>query len=230
MPTTLPLTDLNELKTILELDPQDRTEDKKLLFLIDYAAVLLQDFLGMPNGFLYKSRTEYYGGSGTQRMTLRTRPVTASPTITVNIDEAGFYGSASGSFASTTALTYGTDFCLDIDQDDSNTSRSGILVRMNDVWPKPSYRQKGYLSPFVGQAFGTIKVVYSAGWTVDGLPANFRLAMNLLVARLRYILPIGMELSSDGYEEKSIGISAEKKDYLLGLVKPLIFARRNWAF
>lgn len=227
---TLPMSDLNELKTILELDTDDRTEDKKLLFLIDYAAVLIQDFLGMPNGFLYKSRTEYYGGTGTQRLTLRTRPVTATPTITVSLDEAGFYGAPSGSFASTTALTYGTDFALDIDQDDNLTSRSGILVRMNNIWEKANYRQKGYLSPFVGQQFGTIKITYSGGFTVDGLPANFRLAMNLLVARLRFILPIGMELSSDGYEEKSIGIAADKKDYLLSLVKPLIFNRRNWAF
>ena len=116
-----------------------------------------------------------------------------------------------------------------IDQDDGS-SRSGILVRMQGYWFKPSVRQKGLLTPFIGNAYGNIKVVYTAGYTIDNLPSQLRAATNFLIARMRAILPLGMEVASESYEERSISLIAERRDYLLAIIKPMIYSYRNWSW
>lgn len=221
------LSDLREIKKILEIENGDTSEDAKLNFFIEYASQWIEEVLDRP-GMSWKSRTEYYKGTGTQKLLLKSRPVFTTPTIQVFIDEAGYYGAPADSFSTTPpTLVYGEDFALQIDQEDGS-SRSGILLRMNNLWPKPTVRQTGLLSPFIGEGFGTIKVIYTAGYTVDMLPAGIRLACNLLVSRLRYIFPLGIELNSEGYEERSIGIVTSEKEKLLTLVKPLILPYKNW--
>lgn len=228
MPT---LNDLNETKVALEIDPANTAEDKKLLLFLDYASDWVGELLNRRNGILYKSRTEYYDGTGTTRLLLRSRPVYATPVIEVTHDANGFYGCTSGAFGSTsTPLTYGVDFALKVDQDDG-TSRSAVLVKMNGVWERKFGRQAGWLSPFVVRDTGSYKVVYSAGWTIDGMPALLRQAVLTLVARMRYLMPVGMEIGSESYEERNITVVAEKKDYLMGIVKPMVLPYyRNWSF
>lgn len=222
------LTDLRELKSILEIDPLDNSEDKKLMFLIEMASQWIEEWLNRPGLFL-KSRTEYYNGTNTQKLLLRSRPVYTSPTIQVFLDESGFFGSASGSFDATlTALVYGEDFALKIDQEDG-TSRSGMLVRINNFWPRPAIRQQGLLAPFIGEGFGTIKVIYSAGYYVDNLPPVFRLACNTLVAQLRHMYPLGFLLTSENYEERAISLHIPKH-FLLGMITPMLLSYRNWKF
>lgn len=143
------------------------------------------------------------------------------------IDHHGYYGSTSGSFDSNTELTYGSDFCLVIDQE-NGSSRCGLLVRINNLWPKPQLRQTGWLSPFIGEAFGNIKVVYTAGFTPDTLPTDLRFACNTLVARMRYIMPLGMSIGSESYEERSIGMIEDKRNYLMSFVAPVLVQYRNW--
>lgn len=220
--------DIREIKRVLEIDPRDSSEDVKLNFFNEWAAAWLEQVIG--RDMTLKARTEYYGGQGTQKILLRHRPVFTTPTLQVFLDEAGNFGSTSGAFAAgTTALTYGEDFCIEIDHDDGS-SRSGILWRLGNLWPRPSVRQRGLLSPFLGPSIGNVKVIYTAGYTVDTLPAQLRAACNLLVARLRYLFPLGMELGSEGYEERSIGLVAERDDYILALVKPLVLQYRNWTW
>lgn len=188
--------------------------------------------MGRP-GLTFGQKMEFYKGTGTQKLPLKFRPVYAAPTIQVTVDEAAYFGSAPGAFVgSPTAqpLVYGVDFCLQIDQPDGLTSRSGILWRINDYWPRPQVRQAGLLSPFIADDPGSIQVIYTAGYTLDNLPSAFRVACNTLVARLRYIFPLGMELGGEGYEERSISLVTEHKDYLLSLVKPMLFQYRNWHF
>lgn len=222
------LTDLRELKTFLEIDPDDTQEDKKLNFLLEQATDWIAELLNRP-GLFYKSRTEYYAGTNRATLLLRSRPVYTTPTIQVWVDEGGFFGSVDGSFGDSDEKTYGDDFALQIDQDDG-TSRSGILVRIKGVWPRPVQRSRGLLAPYVGRAFGNVKVTYTAGYTVDTLPSLLRQACNTLVSKMRYLFPLGMELSSESYEERSISILGERKDYLLSLVKSQILGFRNWVF
>ena len=222
-------TDLTELKKVLEVHPLDTVEDAKLSLFAAWASSMIEEFLGRPD-FSYAVRTEYYNGTGTQKLLLRHRPVRTSPAIQVYVDEAGYYGAPEGSFDATlTALTYGTDFALQL-REEGKPSRTGILVRLRNLWPEPAVRQPGLLSPFLGDPFGNIKVVYGGGYLLDDLPPVFRAACNLLVARLRYLFPLGMELNSDSFEDKSIGIAGERKDYLMSLIKPMLFNYRNWRF
>ena len=227
-------TDIRELKSILEIDPLDLSEDKKLFFLIEHASAIIEGFIGQD--FTFKTRTEFYKGSGTQKLLLRKRPVYPAPAspytaITVTYDSSGLFGAANNAFAgaTSTTYTYGVDYTLQIDADDGS-SRSGILIRNNMVWTKPNFRQAGWLSPFMGDDTGSFKVVYTAGYSVDTLPAQFRVAANLLVTRMRYLFPLGMAISSESYEERSISLLEEKRDYLMALVKPLLFPFRNWKF
>ena len=222
------LTDIREFKKSASIDPDDTSEDAVINYCIEWASNWIEEYLNRKLSL--KQRTEYYDGTGTQTLQLRARPVYSVPEISVRVDEAGFYGSTSGAFASDTALTYGGDFCLKIDQDDGIRSRCGLLIRMKSYWPRPSVRQRGLLAAFIGNDHGSIKITYTAGYTVDELPAQLRMACNILVNKLRYILPIGMELGSESYEERHISIIARQKNYFMSLIAPMLFTFRNWKF
>lgn len=223
------LSDLSELKILLDIPTGDTSEDVKLSFILRYASEWIEELINRP-GLTYKQRTETYNGTGTAKLLLRSRPVYKTPAIRCFVDRLAYQGSASDSFAPETELTYGQDFYLRTDQEDDTLSRSGMLMRIGQAWQKPYFRQQGYLAPYVGQDMGSIKVIYYGGYTVDTLPSPFRLAANLLIARLRYILPLGMELNSDSYEQANIGIVTSEKEKLLVLIKPLISTYRNWNF
>lgn len=225
MPT---ITDLRELKKILEIPDTDTSEDVKLNFLIEQASIWIEEYLNRP--LFYRERTEFYRGTGRRKLLLRARPVYTTPPIRLFLDGGGAYGSTTDAFdPGTTEKIYGEDFALQIDQPDG-TSRSGILLRLNGYWPTPGVRSQGMLSPYLGESLGTIKVIYTAGYTIDKLPAKLRLACNTLVARLRHFFPLGLELNSESYEERSISWAGERKDYLLALVKPLLHSYKNWKF
>jgi hypothetical protein len=233
--TPILFTDLQELKTMLDIDPGDKSEDKKLWFFVEQASGLIEEICN--RDFTYKSRTQYYNGTGTQKLLLRCRPVFPNPpspfsALSVVYDSAGFFGSAPGAFTTsptTQQLTYGTDYCLWIDQDDG-TSRSAILFRINDYWWKPTRRQVGYLSPFIGDDTGSYQVSYTAGYTVDSLPSIIRQCANMLIATMRNMFPWGAPIATESYEEISMGLSQERKDYLLALAKPYIANMKNLKF
>lgn len=228
------LSDLKELKSILEIDPNNHTEDKSLLFYLEWASDIIQQYINRPN-LMYKSSTEYYQGTGTIQITLKRRPVYIDPVPEVWVDSGGNFGQGPGvdgqnPYGDQTKLVWGTDFVLRLDGDIENTSRSAILYRIRGAWPKPSYRQPGYLSAFWGPDMGSIKVTYTAGYTIDNLPSPFRAAVNLLVAKLRYMFPLGLRLTSESYEERAIGIAQSDKDFLTSLIKPLLFQYKNYKF
>lgn len=223
--------DIYELKAELEIDPSNTQEDKKLMLFAEVAASMITEYLGRPV-IEYGSYTEYYSGTGTALLPLRIRPVYLTPTIQVfESDNNGNYGSSSGSFTDPNcALTYGQDFCLQVDQVDG-TSRSGILLRLNDYWDRITVRSQGLLSPYLTTDWGNIKVVYSAGWTIDTLPAAFRLASNVLVAKLRALLPVGVPTTGESYEARSMSFQVPQKNVLMDqIIKPLLFTHRNWKF
>lgn len=224
------LNDVNEIKRLLEIPLNHTAEDAKLLLLLRVASDWIGELLDRPDLTL-KSRTEYYDGTGTQNLLLRSRPVYTSTTPQVFVDTSGYWATASGSFNSTTTqLTWGSDFSLRLDPGENGLSRSGILIRIGSTWERPQVRQQGLLSPFIGVGNGNIKVTYLAGYTVDLMPSSIRMAVLFLVSRLRYVLPLGVELGSESYEERSISIVTSEKTKLLALVKPFLSQHRNWSF
>lgn len=223
------LSDLVEARKIFEIDPNDTSEDAKLSLFLTIASDWISDFLDRP-GLFYQQRTEYYRGTGTQKLLLRSRPVYTTD-LAVYQDTRAFYGSADGAFASSSALlTYGQDYCLQIDEG-TTRSRCGILLRINNYWPRPFARAYPFLSPFVSDDMGSIRVTYYGGYTIDELPSGIRMGCNAILAGLRYVFPLGMLLSSESFEERSIKVEIEKnRDYLFSLAKPFLVTMRNWTF
>lgn len=177
---------------------------------------------------LYKTRTQYYNGTGSQKLLLKNRPVFTNPAIQVWEDSNGYWGATSGAFTNTNSLlTYGSDYALQIDQDD-NSSRSGMLVRIRGYWQRNFARAYDLLAPFRYESFGSIKVTYTAGYTVDTLPAGFRQGANLLIAKMNYLFPLGMTIGSETYQDRSISFNESQRQWLLGLIRPHIESYRNW--
>lgn len=221
--------DLQEVKALLEIPVGDTSENTKLLFFIEYASGIIEEILNRP-GMSYKQRTEIYSGTGTKKLLLRSRPVRVTPAIRVWFDSSAYYGSTEDPFPDESELTYGRDFCLQLDGEDLTKSRSGILFRIGTYWPQPGYRDRGLISSYIGDDLGSIKVSYYGGYTVDDLPSNFRLAANLIISRLRYIFPLGVELTSESYEDRHIAVATSVREGLVALAKPLLISYRNWRF
>jgi hypothetical protein len=220
--------DLMELKSLMEIDPLNTSQDKRLGFFLHYSSKLIDEFLRRPP-IEKKSRTEYYGGTGTQKLLLKSRPVFPD-TLQVWVDDSGHFGQSSGAFSNSEALlTFGSDYCINPDQEDG-TSREAILYRVNAYWNRPMVRQRGMLASFVGFPLGNVKVTYTAGYTPDSLPDVFRAACDALVLKMAYFFPLGMELTSESYEERSISIAGERKSYLTSMVRELLFTYQNWSF
>ncbi len=216
------------MKKVCDINLDDHAEDSKLNFFIEQASDWILEYLDR-HDIEKKSRTEFYNGTGTLTLQLRSRPVFVTPTIEVYVDSSGYYGQASGSFLAASQLTFGTDFVLKIDQDDG-TSRCGLLIRIDGgIWPKQPVRTQGLLTSYIGPGFGCVKVTHTAGHTVDTLPAQLRAACNLLVTRMRYFWPLGLEIASESYEERHISLINRNKNWLMGPVIPMLFTLRNWS-
>ena len=229
--------DLAEIKRLLQIDPNDHAEDFTLNLYNGWVAEIFEEILDRP--ISYQIRTVVYPGTGTQKLNLRHRPVypITAPAkassipftaLSVIVDDGANYGENSGAFTGT-PLTYGSDYCIRIDQDDGG-SREAILYRVNDYWPRPFVRQQGSLSPFVGDDLGSVQVTSTAGYTVDTLPGTLRMAADWLITKLAYFFPLGMQLSSESYIDRSIGINENQRRYLIGSVKPMILFHKNWKF
>lgn len=237
--------DLREVKAILDIDPANTNEDKKLSLINEWAGDIIEEALNK-RPITYKQRVEYPKTAGTRKLLLRARPVyppnatgpDGNPTVLTVLVNAGAQQPSDFNPATDT-WTYGVDYTLDIDQEDGISSRSGILIALGggtgggttfgSYWPRDFVRQAGLLSSFMGEPrAGMVQVTYTAGFTVDNLPASFRVAGALLVARLAYIFPVGMELAGDAYEEKALSFVQERRGYLLSLVAPILWDFRNW--
>lgn len=123
--------------------------------------------------------TEYYSGNGMQDFVLRNTPVDTSETVAVYLDQTGNFGQDDDSFASTTLLTYGTDYAIVVDN--STISTSGIVRRLGFGLPFDigSGRPYGSLTMRYRQAIwpygaGNIKVTYTGGYAT--VPADITLA------------------------------------------------------
>lgn len=221
--------DIRELKIVLDIDPADTTQDAKLNFYNTWASNLIEIALNRgQNGIFKKSRTVYLNGTGTQKLLLPNRPVYVSPEPQVWVDSQGYWGQGSDAFSSD-ALTYGTSYVVEIDDPENGVGQSGILFKIDGYWQKPFLRQAGYLSSFLGEGNGNIKITYTGGWTYDNAPPILRMAADLLIAKLSYIFPLGIQLSSESYEERSISQGGQHHNYLMSLIKPILWQfGRNW--
>jgi hypothetical protein len=145
------------------------TYDENYLRILTLASAGVETYCGRT--FAQTSYTEYVSGTGHPELLCRHRPVVTSG-LTVYLDSGGYWGQGSGAFASTTALTAGSDYALRLDEPEASRSKSGILVWLggsaeSSGWP--SWRSTGLLTPGIVQSGwpvgqGNLKLVYTAGF------------------------------------------------------------------
>lgn len=231
-------TDLTELKQVLQIDPANSLMDYQLSLFNEWTGSIFDEFFDREVS--YGTRTWVYPGTGNQKLPLRHRPVypTTPPpkaaalpftAIQVTVLEGANWGDAVGGFSTVPPLVFGEDYAIRIDRDDGG-SREAILYNLRNYWPRPVQRQAGLLSPFVGPDMGSIQVIYTAGFTVDTMPAILRGAADMLITRLNNLFPLGQQLSSESYIERSIGLTENQRRYLLGVLRPFLFFWKNWTF
>lgn len=236
---------------------------------------------------------EYYSGNGTSILPLRQWPVTSLGPIYE--DDAGYYGTPGGSFASTASTTTSAGGTLPVttlsltdttDFDDAGSvgvmnsagqmvkvgytgktattltgcsggqgafasgaaviqagsllyegtnyalrnqaDGSGLVERINDVWPDLSVRRYGQLSSQQKDDPGNLKVTYTAGYTT--IPSQLTLAANLVITEIRWLARFNRMVQSESYEERSVSFFIPwRTGDLLEPVKPLLSKFKKWS-
>lgn len=180
-----------EFKTHLGLT--GTTDDAKYQAYLNQAEAIISKHTGLI--FTSAAATEFYLGTGTNALILRRRPVTSISSVYV--DDAGYFGFASGAFASSTLLTSGTDYALQIET--SGSSITGILYRIGSVWPNVTLSSSGDLVGGPMPGIGNIKITYTAGYSTT--PSDLKLA-GMSMARLIMLTAAhgGRSLASESLE------------------------------
>lgn len=172
----------SNVKTHLGLASEDTSLDALIDLLLLEVDEVINGYTG--RGDLTSSQaTEYYDGTGRERLILRRRPVTAVAGIWV--DQAAYYGNAAGAFPSTSEWTSGTDFALP--RSDASEGNGGILIAIRNpdfggggIWP---------------EGRGNIKVTYTAGYAT--IPKDLTLAATNLTVLLVNASEKGQILSGE---------------------------------
>lgn len=193
------LTTVAAVKTYLKIS--DSSEDTFLTAVLAYADALIKRYLNQ--NIESATYTEYYSGNGTRHIRLRQRPVTSI--TSVYLDSGGYFGTGTDAFASTTLLTAGTDYTIVKDQSDGS-SKSGLLERLNGMWPQVAVRTVGMLTPAYENNRGNIKVTYVGGYS--SIPDDLVFAEILTVANIRFMQPHGARLQSEGYEDYNYSLAS----------------------
>ena len=214
------LTSLSDVKTFLSI--RDTSEDTLLQLLIPQVSALIEEYCDRTFG--KNTYTEYYLGNGKSFFPLNQRPVYSITNLWQ--DDNAYWGSASNPFSSLTLLQYGVDYALEIDQPDGS-SRSGLVFNVDGWWDAPFTYTPGIITPTLGPYVGNIKVTYVAGYAP--VPAQIELACNMAIANLRNTSQYGTAISTETFEEYSVGLDGSKH-VLTEPVKNILARFRNVAF
>jgi hypothetical protein len=154
----------------------------------------------------------YYDGDGSRFIRPKQYPILEG-TVSAWLDYTGRFGkNPDGSFATATQLVEGTDFVLVTDGclpgTTTKCSYSGLIERVNGVWPRLRRFTPGQISPNAGSLLGCIKLVYSAGFST--VPPDLQLACCEILAYVRRNRKKGGPIQSEGlgaYHYAMAGVS-----------------------
>ena len=214
------LTSTAYLKTILGVS--NNSEDAKLDALRAAAETMIKNYLSRdievasyapgatstPAQF-GEGDSGYYNGDNSEYLILRQTPV--STLSSVYLDTGGRFGdNPDGAFASDTILVAGTDYVLQRDGllpgTGTRCSYSGIVRKLNGLWPGAWRYSSGSVNPDEVNHFGNIKVTYTAGYPV--VPADLQYAVALIVGKMRRTASYGgMPVQSEHYEDYSYSLA-----------------------
>lgn len=211
------LTNLSEYLAFQSLSETVTDADAKALVqLLAAAETAVRNLCGRQ--FNYGTYTEYPAVMWTRTAMLRETPV-YSTAIDVRYDHSRTFGSE-------TALTYATDFDLDIAP--SGLSENGILYLRGDFWRGHFERPIGLLSSRRVPSVGVLKVVYSGGFQT--IPHPVKLAVWETVAQRLHVRARGgapLQSESGLNYSYSLGGDWEAEAQQLGSVRQVISQYRH---
>lgn len=167
---------LTELKSHLGIS--GTSEDTLLQSLLTELSIYAQEVLMRGRYIRSATVTEYHDGDGSDRLYCRRRPLTAISALYE--DEGGYYGQASGAFASDTQLTAGEDFAAPrLDESEENR---GLIVALPALAARAFARGTDAAGVFpCGK--GNIKATIVAGYST--VPPALVSAICMVVAAVR---------------------------------------------
>lgn len=187
----------------------------------------------------HEASVEYYTGSGTSELVLRT-PFVSSDTVNlaVYVDVAGAYGQKAGAYAADTKLTLGTDYALRLE---GPYGKSGILDKLgigsgtqplffpSDLVNRSTATPGGLAwgrGPYWPKIRGNIKVVCDYGFVE--WPEDLKEAITRFVATIRTMADKGFPVTSEGLADYNYsGALGQWQE--LGTVRQLLSAFRDVA-
>lgn len=122
-------------------------------------------------------------------------------------DETGYYGQGNEVFGDGDLLAQGIDYVLKADQIDGRTSKSGMILRLNQNWPQQYGTQPGGLAVYGTGGHGNLKVVANVGY--DSVPPDLEMAALRVIARVRATRRFGQIASSASFEGASVSFAPE---------------------
>ena len=106
-------------------------------------------------------------------------------------------------FSNSTILVQGQDYAMRPDDPITGWSRRGQIVRLNGYWASQQQRAFERLARKRIDAFGAVKVTYTAGLSTDPniAPLDLQLAANLLISQIKLSRLYGFLTTSEGLAE-----------------------------
>lgn len=213
---------LADVKAQLKIPAATTTNDALLSSMLNAASAAIENYC--KRQFSTSTRVEFYSGDGSQTLLLRNTPVQSVGGVW--LDDTGYFGAGADPFATATLLVAGTDYALAADNDsDPEVSASGILRRINNVWPAVWQRAPGMLIPTVAPGIGNIRVEYVSGYSA--IPADLRQACAQFAAQM--FRTRDPSLSQEAYEDYSYtrGAAADQLA-TFGTVVSLLKPYKRW--
>jgi hypothetical protein len=128
--------------------------------------------------------------------------------VSVFIDDNGYWRSASGAFPATNQQTMGSDYAL-ADTGIDGSSRSGRLIRINQVWDQLWASGQWWLSPLPIPGMGNILVTYTGGFT--SLPADIEWACIRCITKARGTRAYGDMIHDFKFEDTSFTLEGGER-------------------
>jgi hypothetical protein len=151
-------------------------------------------------------------------------PVTVTGANTFQIlnvlTNPGSYSSGGTVYSGLSLLQNGVDYALY-----PQNEASGIVTRINGVWPEIIIRHTGQLSSENRPGTGNIMVTYTAGYAT--MPADLTLAANLVISVIKALSPFGRLITSEGYQERSVGFM-NPWNLKHGIISPALPILAKW--
>lgn len=211
----MPLASLAQVKLMLGLT--DGTQDVLLTGVCDGVDRAIRNWLHR-DVIESQTVTLYLSGNGTPDLILPHRPVTSI--TSVNVDQAGYWGTGPGGYPASTLWTEGTHFALIRDDYGASAApgKSAVLRRLGGAlpgggflnwppWPLPA--TPGLLAagraPYWPIGEGNVKVVGVFGYAT--VPADLVLAANELAVMVYRRSAHGFPLQSESYAGYSYSLA-----------------------